>query len=500
MMTGEKGYVRSAREHETDVAIVGAGPTGLLLASELALRGVRAELFERSAERPDFARAFNLNARSLEILDRRGVVERFLAEGPRVPATHFAALDGPLDLSVLDTDHPYVLGIPQTRTEALLEAHGTELGARVHWGHEVVDVAQDDESVTLHVRVASDGGARRVRARYVVGCDGGRSFVRKRAGIAFPGTPATRFALLGDVELADPSTLSFGNHQTERGSVFVIPRPGYVRVITAERERPAERDTPVTLEELTDAVSWVLGREVELVRPRWLTRFGDAARQAERYRAGRILLAGDAAHVHPPAGSQGLNAGLQDAFNLGWKLAAVVRGRGDELLLDSYHDERHAAGVRLLMHTRAQTELGRRDERMMPVSALFREVTRSADARRALAELVSGLDARYVMSDSSTMARQPWLGRLAPNAEVVCAGERTSIAACLRRGDWLFIVREEREDLVETFLAPGREDATVAWFASRDAGGPTTRWLDGVDAALIRPDGHVAWMAMERHP
>jgi 2-polyprenyl-6-methoxyphenol hydroxylase-like FAD-dependent oxidoreductase len=481
-------------DNHTDVAIAGAGPTGLLLAAELAMRGVRVVVLERNAERPSFVRAFNLNARSLEILDRRGIADRFLAEGPKVPFSHFAAVDGPLDLASLDTDHPYVLGIPQTRTEALLEAHALEKGAEIRWGHAVADLEQDDDGVTVQVHVATGASSAReqfaLRARWLVGCDGGRSTVRKLAGIAFPGTAATRWALLGDVELEDPTSLSFGTHQTARGGMFVIPRPGYVRIITGELARPTDLDTPVTLDALRDAVRHVIGRDVALVRPRWLTRFGDAARLAEHYRAGRVLLAGDAAHIHPPAGAQGLNVGLQDAFNLGWKLAAVVNGDAPEELLDSYHEERHAAGERLLMQTRAQAELGQTDERMVPVRALVRELARDGDVRRTLAGMVSGLDTRYAVASPERMASHPMLGRLAPNVAVEVVTRRSTLVECLRGGRAVLVRRDTHSWLAES-IGPLRDRLEVATIR---ADAPTSCWLDGVTAALVRPDGHIAWL------
>jgi 2-polyprenyl-6-methoxyphenol hydroxylase-like FAD-dependent oxidoreductase len=484
----------------TDVVIVGAGPTGLLLAAELALRAIRVVVLERNALRPDFVRAFNLGPRSLELLDRRGIVERFLAEGRQVSATSFAGLDTPLDLTCLETDHPYVLGIPQTRTEELLEAHALELGVEIRRGHELVDFAQDDESICADVSVHTDAertSASRYRlcAHYLVGCDGGRSTIRKRAGIAFPGRPATRWALLGDVELEDPASLGYGKHDTPRGSLFVIPRPGYVRIITADLTTPADRDAPVTLAELSHAVRHVLGRDVVLTRPRWLTRFGDAARVAEHFRLGRVFLAGDAAHIHPPAGSQGINVGLQDAFNLGWKLAAALRGWAPPTLLDSYHVERHAAAERVLMHTRAQTELGQSDERIAPVRALLQSLTHSDGARRALAELVTGFDTRYHAAgpDASNPSR-PWLGRLAPNVPFVADGARSSIAKRMRTGHALLLTRGERSDLSDV-VAPRRHRLE---HVRLPADQPTSGWLTDVDAALIRPDGHIAWMSPSR--
>jgi len=479
--------------HDADVAIAGAGPTGLLLAAELAMRGVRVAMLERHAERPPFVRAFNLGPRSLELLDRRGIVGQFLDEGPKVPFTHFAAVDGTLELSGLNTDHPYVLGIPQTRTEALLEAHALTLGAELRRGHELRAFTQDDDGVTIDVGVATSSSRYSFRARWLAGCDGGRSTVRKMAGVAFPGTAATRWALLGDVELSDLGALSYGMHATERGTVFVIPRPGYVRVIVGDPSAPADRDRPVTLDELASAVHGVLGREVALRHPRWLTRFGNAARIAERYRAGRVLLAGDAAHVHPPAGAQGINVGMQDAFNLGWKLAASLRGWGSRELLDSYHAERHPAGERVLMHTRAQAELGQTDERIAPVRELVCSIARNAAVRRELAEMVTGLETRYEVADAGAMARQPWLGKLAPNVAVEAQGARTTLADCLRDGRGVYLSRDH--DPGVTALVAGREDRLAHARVAPDAKG--CEWLGHAGAAFIRPDGHIAWMSDE---
>jgi 2-polyprenyl-6-methoxyphenol hydroxylase-like FAD-dependent oxidoreductase len=471
---------------EAEVVIAGAGPTGLALAAELALRGIVPVVLERHRERPGFVRAFNLNARSLEYLDRRGVADRFIGNGWRVPVAGFAGLDAPLDFAGQETDYPYTLGIPQTRTEELLEEWAAELGVRVRRGHEVTGLWQDAEGVTVEVR-DGDGGGHTLRARWLVGCDGGRSTVRKRAGIAFPGTSATLWALLGDVEVEDPDALPPGDHRTPRGSVFVVPRPGYVRICTRERETPTDRDAPVTLEALSDAVRFVLGREVTLKAPRWLTRFGDAARLAEHYRLGRVLLAGDAAHIHPPAGAQGLNVGLHDAFNLGWKLAAEVVGHAPPGLLDGYHDERHAVGERLLLQTRAQTMLGDPTRSFDPLRDLVRQLGSLPEVRRFLTAMVTGLDTRYLPPGASAADAHPLLGRLAPNEWMRIEGGSTSVAEVLSPGDTVLLVGKRTPELLqESEPWAGR----LRVVCPEEGGG----WLREVDAALLRPDGHVAWM------
>ena len=471
---------------EAEVVIAGAGPTGLALAAELALRGVVPVVLERSRERPGFVRAFNLNARSLEYLDRRGVAGRFVESGWRVPGTGFAGLAAPLGFEGVRTDHPYTLGIPQTRTEALLEEWAEELGVRVRRGEEVTGLSQDVDGVTVEVR-DGDGGGRSLRTRWLVGCDGGRSTVRKRAGIAFPGTPATRWVLLGDVEVEEPAALPPGEHRTPRGSVMVIPRPGYVRVLTRDREPPEDRDTPVTLEALNAAVQRVLGREVGLKEPRWLTRFGDAARLAERYLAGRVLLAGDAAHVHPPAGAQGLNVGLHDAFNLGWKLAAEVAGGAPPGLLESYHDERHAAGERLLLQTRAQTMLGDPAASFDPLRDLVRQLGEIPEVRRFLVGMVTGLDTRYLPPGVPADGAHPLLGRLAPDEALRVGGGAATVAGLLGTGDAVLLVRKGcRGPLREARPWEGRLRVVVV----EEGGG----WLREVDGALLRPDGHLAWL------
>lgn len=470
------------QEEAIDVIVAGGGPTGLMLACELALVGVRTVILERQRERPGFCRGFNLNARSLELLDRRGFVERFLAEGWRVPVTSFAGLDAPLNLADLDSDHRYTLGIPQTRTEELLEQRAVELGVPIRRGHEVAALVQD--SVGVSVGVHGPGGDYTLRASYVAGCDGGRRAVRKLTGIAFSGTDSTGFWLLGDVELTDPACLPVGSHRGPGGSVAVIPRPGYVRIITADRERPAVRDAPVTLEELRSAVCVALGRDVGLTGPRWLTRFGDAARQAERYVSGRVVLAGDAAHIHPPAGAQGLNVGLQDAFNLGWKLAAQVRGWAPAGLLESYHTEHHAVGARVLSNTRAQVALAEPSEKFDPLRVLFNELAAFESVRRYLTEMVTGVGTRFDMENGGL---HPLVGRLTPNLRLDVPPHGTSqLATFLHKGRGVLLDLADRSAIRS--VAAGWADRLVLVEADCSE-------ALGVDALLVRPDGYTAWVA-----
>lgn len=414
------------------VLVAGAGPAGLVVAAELALAGVEVAVVDAAPERFAHPRGFTLSARSLELLDRRGLAERFLAEGPVVPYGMFLPGMG-LDFSAMDTGHPYALGIGQNRVEELLEEWLAELGVRVRWGHEVVDFSQDADGVDVVV------GEERWRASYLVGCDGSRSTVRKRAGIGFPGVDATSYGLIADVE-ADFDALA-------TGEVFVLPRPGYVRIVLDE---PEPRTGPVELEYVRELLHARLGREVPLGRPLWLSRFSDAARQAESYVRGRVILAGDSAHVHPPAGAVGVNVALADAMNLGWKLAATVSGRAPGGLLQTYHDERHAVGARVVRTARAQSLLGRED--LSPVRELVAEL--GAAAGTHLAELVTGVDTRY---DPRIPGDHPLLGRLAPNLAVEVDGRSTTVAELLR---------------------PGR---------------PVL--LDELGGMLIRPDGHIAWVA-----
>jgi 2-polyprenyl-6-methoxyphenol hydroxylase-like FAD-dependent oxidoreductase len=477
----------------TDVLIIGAGPAGLLLACELRLAEVATTVIERAPKRPDFCRGFNLNARSLDLLARRGLAGPLIDEGWQVPHAAFSGLPVTLSLACASTDHPFSLGIPQTRVEEVLEARALDLGADIRRGHELRALEQDSASVTATIADTAAGREYRARAAYLAGCDGGRSTVRKQAGIDFPGTAATRFFLLGDVELAEPETLSFGFNHGSSGRVFVIPRPGYVRIITADRQPPADQDAPVTLDRLQSAVDDAVGRHVGLRAARWLTRYGDAARQAAEYVRGRVVLAGDAAHIHPPAGAIGVNVALDDAFNLGWKLAAAVRGEAPDDLLGSYHAERHPAGAKILANTQAQVLLDNPGDRLGPLTDLLARIAAHPAGNRAFAETVTGLDTRY---DMDQQADHPWLGRLTPNLELLTDAGHTDLATqlTLAAGRPLLLdLADLHPD--EQAEATAIREAAAAWADRVSISRATCPAHPDLRAVLVRPDGHTAWLS-----
>ncbi|HYZ02008.1 MAG TPA: FAD-dependent monooxygenase, partial [Candidatus Binatia bacterium] len=338
-----------------DVLIAGGGPTGVMLASELRLHGVHALVLEKEAEPTRQVRSLGLHVRSIEVMDQRGLLERFLALGKQYPVGGFAGIAKPSP-DRLDTAHAYILGIPQTVTDRLLTEHAVELGTEIRRGCELVGLSQDDHGVTVEL---ADGT--QLRSRYLVGCDGGRSTVRKLLGVGFPGEPARVEWLLGEMEVGvPPETLTAAAAEVRTPHLRFGPAPHaeglYGFVVRAEGV--AEDPTvPPTLDEFKQRLRALAGTDFGVHSPRWLSRFGDATRLAERYRDGRVLLAGDAAHIHPPVGGQGLNLGIQDAFNLGWKLAAEVNGWAPEGLLDSYHTERHPVAADVLDTTRVLAEL-----------------------------------------------------------------------------------------------------------------------------------------------
>jgi 2-polyprenyl-6-methoxyphenol hydroxylase-like FAD-dependent oxidoreductase len=442
------------------VIIAGGGPTGLMLACELRLAGVDVLVLERLAEPSGESRAGGIHARTMEVLDQRGMLEPFLAAGRPLQAGHFAGI--PLDFGGFETRYPYLLAILQRRIERLLEARARSLGVRIRREVSVVGLRQDASSVQVETTAGT------FSARYLVGCDGGRSAVRRLAGIDFPGTPATMTAILGDVELAAPPARPVFQQRTPRGNYSALDfEPGWYRVSTNEFDVVADRDSPITVDGLRAALIRVAGTDFGMHSPRWISRYNDAARQATAYRSGRVLLAGDAAHIHYPAGGQGLNTGVQDAVNLGWKLAMVVQGRSGDELLDSYHAERHPVGARVLENTRAQTALTRPDAQTEALRSVFEGLIGLDDVNRGLGLMVTGLDIRYPMGDG-----HPLLGRRVPDYDLP---DGSRVYEHLHTGHALLLGGPSSVGV--RGLAAGRADVVES----------------KTEALLVRPDGHVAW-------
>jgi 2-polyprenyl-6-methoxyphenol hydroxylase-like FAD-dependent oxidoreductase len=457
-----------------DVIVAGCGPTGLMLASELRLHGVHALVLEKEAEPTRIVRALGLHARSVEVMDQRGLLERFLALGRQFAVGGFFAGINKPSPDRLDTAHPYVLGIPQTVTERLLTEHATEVGVKIRRGCELVGLSQDDHGVTAEL---ADGT--QLRSRYLVGCDGGRSTVRKLLGVGFPGEPPRVDTLLGEVELtAPPETLTAVVAEVRKTQLRFGAGPlgdGVYRIVVPAEGVAEDRTVPPTLDELKQQLRATAGTDFGVHSPRWLSRFGDATRLAERYRVGRVLLAGDAAHIHPPTGGQGLNLGVQDAFNLGWKLAAEVDGWAPGGLLDSYHIERHPVAADVLANTRAQMELMSVEPGPQAVRRLVSELMDFDEVNRYLIEKITAIGVRYDFGEGHAL-----LGRRLRDVE-------------LKRGRLYELMHGGRGLLLDQ---TGR--LSVAGWADRvDHVVDVSEELD-VPAALLRPDGHVAWVGEDQ--
>ncbi|MEU3454999.1 rifampin monooxygenase [Micromonospora sp. NPDC006766] len=451
-----------------DVIVAGAGPTGLMLASELRLHGVHVLVLEKEAEPTRQVRALGLHVRSIEVMDQRGVLERFLAHGQQYPVGGFFA-GIPTPSPDLDTAHGYILGIPQTIIDRLLAERAAELGAEIRRGCELVGLSQDERGVTAEL---ADGT--RLRSRYLVGCDGGRSTVRKLLGVAFPGEPATVETLLGHMEVAAPpetvAAVVADVRKTHKRFGVAPFGDGEYRVVVPAEGVTENRTVPPTLEEFKQQLRAFAGTDFGVHSPRWLSRFGDATRQAERYRVGRVLLAGDAAHIHPPTGGQGLNLGIQDAFNLGWKLAAEVDGWAPPGLLDSYHTERHPVAADVLDNTRAQMQLMSTEPGPQSVRRLLAELMDFEDVNRHLIEKITAIGVRYDFGEGHEL-----LGRRMRDVR-------------LKRGRLYELMHGGRGLLLDQ---TGR--LSVAGWADR-----VDHVVDSSDelslaAVLLRPDGHVAW-------
>ena len=478
------------------VVIVGGGPTGLMLAGELALAGVDVAIVEQRASQ-DLAgsRAGGLHSRTLEVFDQRGIADRFLAEGQRVQIAMFAGAR--LDISDSPSRHNYTLGLWQNHIERILADWVGKLAVTIYRGHEVTGIVPDDAGVDLEIR-----GGRSLRASYLVGCDGGRSLIRKAAGIEFPGWDPTTSSLIAQVEMAQQPDLgihrnafgihSFGKMKYEiRDGEVVYGEGGPVGVMVTERQVGSA--TEPTLRDLSEALIAVCGTDYGIHDPIWISRFTDTTRQAATYRKGRVLLAGDAAHVHAPDGGQGLQLGVQDAVNLGWKLAQVVKGSAPQSLLDTYHAERHPVAARVLHNTMAAVALRRPDERTKALRETMAELLGMDEPRRRFAALLSGLDIHYDLG-----AGHPLLGRRMPDLDLVTAH------GPLR----LFSLLHTARPLLLNLSAPGHFDIT-AW-ADRvqliDAAYlgnwelPVLGPIPAPSAVLIRPDGYVAWVGGGEDP
>lgn len=403
---------------EHAVVVAGGGPTGLMLAAELALAGVDVVVVERrTSQTVDGSRAGGLHSRTIEVLDQRGVADRFLEAGQTVQAVGFAGLR--LDISDFPTRHPYVLGLWQKLFEPILADWVAELGVPIRRGCDVVGLAQDDGGV--EVRLSGDDS---LRAEYLVGCDGGRSVVRKAAGIDFVGVAASTSWMIAEVEMADDPVIGV---RREGGGIGPANRGedgGPYRVVLTERE-PEHTGEP-TLQDLSEVLVDAYGSDFGVHSPTWISRFTDVSRQAASYRRGRVLVAGDAAHVHPPQGGQGLNVGVQDAVNLGWKLAQVVSGTSPGVLLDSYHAERHPVGARVQQNTMVAVTLGVPDERHEATRAMMAELLSLDEPRRRIAGMLTGLDVHYDLG-----AGHPLLGRRMPDLDLQTATGPTRVYALL---------------------------------------------------------------------
>jgi 3-(3-hydroxy-phenyl)propionate hydroxylase len=487
------GSDRSERRvavNEYAVVIAGGGPTGLMLAGELALAGVDVAIVEQRASQ-DLAgsRAGGLQSRTIEILDQRGIADRFLAEGQVAQVAGFASVR--LDISDFPTRHPYGLGLWQNHIESIMAGWVGELGVPIHYGFEVTGFTQDRASVDVAL---SDG--RTLRAQYLVGCDGGRSLVRKTAGIDFPGWGATTSSLIAQVEMAEEpelgirldarGTFAVGKVEYEvRDGEVVYQKGGLVGVMLTEEGVGATAEP--TLDDVRERLIAVYGTDYGVHSPTWISRFTDTTRQAAAYRRGRVLLAGDAAHVHSPVGGQGLNTGVQDAVNLGWKLAQVVHRNAPDSLLDTYHAERHPVAARVLRDTMAQVALMRVDDRIEALRDTVSELLSMAEPRKAFGARMSGLDIHYDLGEG-----HPLLGRRMPDLDLVTADGPMRVFTLLHHARPVLLNLGESGGVD---IGPWADrvplvEATYDGIWELPAIGAVT----APTAVLIRPDGYVAWV------
>ena len=461
--------------NDFDVAIAGAGPTSLLLAGDLARAGVSCAVFERRPERSGLSRAFAVHARTLEQLDARGVADQLVATGIPVSELRFLG-DAALDLSRLPSRFPYVLITPQYETERVLEERARLLGADIRYGSEVTGFTSREDAVEVQVR-EQDGALRVVRAGWLVGADGMRSTVRETLGVPFPGKSVVRSVMLADVRLAESPPDAVTLNAVGDFFCFIAPfGDGWYRVIAWDRRNQPPESTPVSLDEVRDVTRQVLGTDFGMSDARWLSRFHSDERQVPAYRVGRVLLAGDAAHVHSPAGGQGMNTSLQDAANLGWKLAATVRGWAPPGLLDTYNAERHPVGRQVLRESGALLRVGLTGPSSLVAARnlLAAAATRIPFAVRAFASGLSGIGVSY----PAPRGVHPLTGKRA--ADVPLADSRRLYEA-LRDGRFALVA----DAPLTPEATAGYDDRVTAVITAAAAGTIT----------LVRPDAYIAWAA-----
>jgi 3-(3-hydroxy-phenyl)propionate hydroxylase len=463
------------------VVIAGGGPTGLMLAGELALAGIDVAIVERRANQDvPGSRASGLHARTLEVLDQRGIAERFVSQGQTHPNVYFHIA---LNIGDFPTRHPYALALWQRHIERILAGWVEELAVPIYREREVIGFAQDGDGVDVEL---SDGSS--LRSSYLIGCDGARSAVRKAAGIAFTGWDAATSWLIAEAATAEEPAWGF-RHDATGAHAIGKTEDGRARIVLTEAS--LNTSSEASAGEVSAALKVIYGTDFGLHDVTWVSRFNDAARQAASYHQGRVLLAGDAAHMHPPMGGQGLNLGVQDAVNLGWKLAQVLHGSSPDSLLDTYHAERHAIAARVLRNTLASSALRRVDERSKAVGDYLAEFLGMDEPRKRMATEMSGLGIRYDFGEG-----HPLLGRRMPDLEVTAEHGPQHV----------FTLLHEARPLLLNLGAPGALD--IAPWADRvrlvDAAYagvwelPAVGIVDAPAAVLVRPDGYVAWVGTDK--
>ena len=461
------------------VVIAGGGPTGLMLAGELALAGVDVAIVERRPNQ-DLAgsRASGLHSRAIEVLDQRGIADRFISQGKTFPVVRFHMMS--LDISDFPTRHNYVLGLKQNHIERILAEWVGDLAVTFYRGREVTGFAQDDTGVDVAL---CDGQS--LRAEYLVGCDGGRSVIRKTAGIEFPGWDPTTSWLIAEVKVAEEP--KWGFHEDAVGAHAIGKGENEASAGIVLTEAQLRVDSEPTLRDVSEALISVYGTDYGIHSPTWISRFTDMARQAAAYRDRRVLLAGDAAHVHAPVGGQGLNIGVQDAVNLGWKLAQVIKGTSPASLLDTYHAERHPVAARVLRNTMAQVALRRTDDRAKALSDTVSEFLRMDEPRRRIAAEMSGLGIHYDFGEG-----HPLLGRRMPDLDLVTADGPLRLFTLLHDARPVLLNLDEPGGFDITPWADRVQQVDARYIGKWElpALGPVT----APAAVLIRPDGYVAWV------